>query len=125
MFLWKKYFIVITPHDNYSYDVSFINSLSDFSMSHSKIIFLNDNFYTLTLDGKIVKYNPITKEMKEINVDLWEVNEFDIDNFNHIIVKGKDYNFNDYNGYLNENDELVGTLVENNGFVNYILNPIN
>ena len=59
-------------------------------MSHSKIIFLNDNFYTLTLDGIIVKYNPITKEMKEINVDLREDNEFDIDNFNHIIVKGKD-----------------------------------
>ena len=73
-----------------------------------------------------LKVNIETKETKEIILDnVWEVSEFYKDSFNRIVVKGRDYNFNDFIGYLTEDDEVIDTIIENNGFKDYVLNPIN
>ena len=115
---------LITPINEYLYDVELL-TLPYFQKGNEPI-FLNDSFYILNSNKKIIKFNIETKETKEIVLDnVWEVSEFYKDSFNRIVVKGRDYNFNDFSGYLTEDDEVVYTIIENNGFKDYVLNPIN
>ena len=115
---------LITPINEYLYDVEIL-TLPYFQKGNEPI-FLNDYYYILNSNKKIIKFNIETKETKEIILDnVWEVSEFYKDSFNRIVVKGRDYNFNDFIGYLTEDDEVIDTIIENNGFKDYALNPIN
>ena len=115
---------LITPINEYLYDIEIL-ALPN-AQKGNESIFLNDSFYILNSNKKIIKFNIETKETKEIVLDnVWEVSEFYKDSFNRIVVKGRDYNFNDFIGYLTEDDEVVDTIIENNGFKDYALNPIN
>ena len=115
---------LITPINEYLYDVEIL-TLPYFQKGNEPI-FLNDYYYILNSNKKIIKFNIETKETKEIVLDnIWDVSEFYKDSFNRIVVKGRDYNFNDFIGYLTEDDEVIDTIIENNGFKDYALNPIN
>lgn len=115
---------LITPINEYLYDAEILTL--PYTQKGNEPIFLNDSFYILNSNKKIIKLNIETKETKEIVLDnVWEVSEFYKDSFNRIVVKGRDYNFNDFIGYLTEDDEVVDTIIENNGFKDYALNPIN
>ena len=115
---------LITPINEYLYDVEKL-TLPYFQKGNEPI-FLNDFYYILNSNKKIIKFNIETKETKEIALDnVWDVSEFYKDSFNRIVVKGRDYNFNDFIGYLTEDDEVIDTIIENNGFKDYALNPIN
>lgn len=86
-----------------------------------------DQYMYYLEDYKFMKYNVIEDTTIEIDAQGYQIKTMSEDQYGNIVLTGYDSSFNEFTGYLNENDEVVFEPT-NKGNAEYdviYMNPIN